>query len=87
MAFSTSAPLGWAHGIEVEYNDFDTEYIQNPFQYTFLLAALFLMQIIGSVLVFVYYPIAKDEAQLSIRNYSTSPVVAGGWDTFQGVVI
>lgn len=54
--------------------------------YTFLLAALFLMQIIGSVLVFVYYPIAKDEAQLSIRNYSTSPVVAGGWDTFQGVL-
>ena len=44
------------------------------------------MQVIGSVLVFVYYPIAKDEAQNSIRDYTTDSKIADGWDTVQGVV-
>ena len=36
--------------------------------------------------MFVYYPIAKDEAQLSIREYETDRKISNGWDRFQGVV-
>jgi len=54
--------------------------------YALVLATLFLMQVIGSVLVFVYYPIAKDEAQNSIRDYTTDTKIMDGWDTVQGVL-
>lgn len=54
--------------------------------YCAVLGILFLLQTVGSVLVFVYYPIAKDEAQLSIRDYATDEKIANGWDRFQGVL-
>jgi len=49
---------------------------------------VFLAQIVGSVLVFVYYPIALDEAQTSVIRYDeeNSTSVREGWDKIQGVV-
>ncbi|XP_078492809.1 tetraspanin-9-like [Ciona intestinalis] len=54
--------------------------------YAAVLALVFLLQLVGSVLAFVYYPIARDAAHSSIEFYNTDLQVERGWDSIQGVL-
>ena len=51
-----------------------------------MLFVIFLIQLVGSVLAFVYYPVAREAAQRSIRLYFENTAVQAGWDDIQGVV-
>ena len=56
------------------------------FQYAFLLLMVFLVELVGSVLAFVYYPVAREEAQQSIRLYNDNVVIREAWRDLQGYV-
>ncbi|XP_076819560.1 tetraspanin-9-like [Clavelina lepadiformis] len=63
---------------------FENKYL--IFVYCGLLALVFVIEIVGSVLAFVYYPLARDDAQSSIQDYDMDSQIKQGWDTIQGVL-
>uniref|UniRef100_H2ZH34 Tetraspanin n=1 Tax=Ciona savignyi TaxID=51511 RepID=H2ZH34_CIOSA len=51
--------------------------------YAGILTVIFLAELVGSVLAFVYYPLARDAAHSSMELYNADNTIELGWDTIQ----
>lgn len=55
-------------------------------QFFVFVLIIFIVEIVGAILVFVYFPEVETYALKSISAYNSSTIVRQGWDTFQANV-